>query len=81
MVNGWGMMVNKCAKFESHRSMDIENISGGTKTLMWISKSIKGHNLVKMPQSYYVKMLSSTVLLKSVMVVEVGMKYQSYRLM
>jgi hypothetical protein len=27
------MMVNKCAKFQGHMSMDFENISGITKTL------------------------------------------------
>jgi uncharacterized lipoprotein YehR (DUF1307 family) len=43
------IMVNKYAKFQSHISMDFENISGITKTLNYVnSQSKKDHNSVKM---------------------------------
>ena len=49
------MMLSKCAKFQSNRSMDFESLLGGTQTLNVILyyKSLKGHNLVKMPDKSY----------------------------
>ena len=64
-IISWSVVVlmnaNKCAKFQSNRSMDVENIWSGTNTCTWISvyfhafqcismltKSTMVHNLVKM---------------------------------
>jgi hypothetical protein len=67
------MLVNKCAKFQSHMSMDFENIWGITKTFNVNSKSKKGHTSIKMLDT-----VTSSCLHDGVMLVNKYVKFQSH---
>jgi N-glycosylase/DNA lyase len=66
----WVMTVNRCAKFQSHMSMDFENIRDITKIKR---KSKKGHNSIKMLDT-----VTSPCLQVWVMTVNRCAKFQSH---